>query len=98
MLRHHEERLLNYSQHGIRNACAEGFNSAIQLIKANASGFCGLMKTNRHFIYRCFFHFLALAAIGLTALCAQAQAPASLLNVSYDPTHKHCSYLFTVAL
>ena len=39
MLRRHEEGLLNYSQHGISNACAEGFNSAIQLIKANARGF-----------------------------------------------------------
>ena len=39
LLRRHEEGLLNFSQHGIRNACAEGLNSAIQLIKANARGF-----------------------------------------------------------
>lgn len=39
MLRRHETGLLNYNQHGISNACAEGFNSAIQLIKANARGF-----------------------------------------------------------
>ena len=39
MLRRHEEGLLNFSQHRISNACAEGFNSAIQLIKANARGF-----------------------------------------------------------
>ena len=32
MLRRHEERMLNFSQHKITNACAEGFNSAIQLI------------------------------------------------------------------
>ena len=38
VLRRHEEGLLNYSQHGISNACAEGFNSAIKLIKANAHG------------------------------------------------------------
>ena len=38
MLRRHEERLLNFSQHRISNACAEGFNSAIQLIKASARG------------------------------------------------------------
>ena len=36
MLRRHETGLLNYSRHRISNACAEGFNSAIQLIKANA--------------------------------------------------------------
>ncbi len=41
------------------------------------------MKTNRRF-----FHLLAFAAIGLTAVCAQAQAPVSLLNVSYDPTRE----------
>ena len=39
MLRRHETGLLNYSRHRISNACAEGFNSAIQLIKANARGF-----------------------------------------------------------
>ena len=39
MLRRHEEGLLSYSHHRISNACAEGFNSAIQLIKANARGF-----------------------------------------------------------
>jgi transposase len=39
MLRRHEEGLLSYSQHGISNACAEDFNSAIQLIKPNARGF-----------------------------------------------------------
>ena len=35
----HLEGLLNYSKHGINNASAEGLNSAIQLIKANARGF-----------------------------------------------------------
>lgn len=39
MLRRHQQGLLNYSLHRISNACAEGFNSAIQLIKANARGF-----------------------------------------------------------
>jgi transposase len=39
MLRRHLVGLLNYSRHRICNACAEGFNSAIQLIKANARGF-----------------------------------------------------------
>lgn len=36
MLRRHESGLLNYSQHRISNACAEGFNRTIQLIEANA--------------------------------------------------------------
>ena len=36
VLRRHEDRLLIFSQHRISNAWAEGFNSAIQLIKANA--------------------------------------------------------------
>jgi len=34
----HETGLLNYSRHRISHARAEGFNSAIQLIKANARG------------------------------------------------------------
>jgi transposase len=39
MLRRHQEGLLNYITHRITNATAEGFNSAIQTIKANARGF-----------------------------------------------------------
>ncbi len=39
MLRRHKEGLLNYSKHRITNATAEGFNSVIQTIKANARGF-----------------------------------------------------------
>ena len=38
MLRRHVEGLLSYSKHGISNACAEGFNSAIQIIKTNEIG------------------------------------------------------------
>lgn len=39
MLRRHKEGVLNYITHRITNATAEGFNSAIQTIKANARGF-----------------------------------------------------------
>lgn len=39
MLRRHKTGLLNYITHRITNATAEGFNSAIQTIKANARGF-----------------------------------------------------------
>jgi len=52
MLRRHETGLLNYSQHRISNACAEGFNSAIQLIKANARGF----RNFTHYRARILFH------------------------------------------
>lgn len=52
MLRRHEQGLLNYSRHRISNACAEGFNSAIQLIKANARGF----RNFTHYRARILFH------------------------------------------
>jgi transposase len=39
MLRRHKQGLLNYTKHRITNAAAEGFNSIIQTIKANARGF-----------------------------------------------------------
>jgi transposase len=39
MLRRHRDGLLNYTKHRITNAAAEGFNSIIQTIKANARGF-----------------------------------------------------------
>jgi transposase len=39
MLRRHNEGLINYTRHHITNAKAEGFNSVIQTIKANARGF-----------------------------------------------------------
>ena len=38
-LRRHRAGLLNYTKHRITNAAAEGFNSIIQIIKANAHGF-----------------------------------------------------------
>ena len=39
MLRRHNDGLINYTKHRITNAAAEGFNSIIQTIKANARGF-----------------------------------------------------------
>jgi len=53
MLRRHEEGLLNYSRHRITNACAEGFNSAIQLIKANARGFRSFTNYRARILFHC---------------------------------------------
>lgn len=53
MLRRHETGLLNYSQHRISNACAEGFNSAIQLIKANARGFRNFINYRARILFHC---------------------------------------------
>ncbi len=39
MLGRHRDGLLNYTRHRITNTAAEGFNSIIQTIKANARGF-----------------------------------------------------------
>jgi transposase len=53
MLRRHETGLLNYSRHRISNACAEGFNSAIQLIKANARGFRNFANYRARILFHC---------------------------------------------
>ena len=53
MLRRHEQGLLNFSQHRITNACAEGFNSAIQLIKANARGFRNFANYRARILFHC---------------------------------------------
>ena len=53
MLRRHEEGLLNFSQHKITNACAEGFNSAIQLIKANARGLRSFTNYRARILFHC---------------------------------------------
>jgi len=53
MLRRHEAGLLNYSRHPISNACAEGFNSAIQLIKANARGFRNFTNYRARILFHC---------------------------------------------
>ena len=53
MLRRHLNGLLNYSRHRISNACAEGFNSAIQLIKANARGFRNFENYRARILFYC---------------------------------------------
>jgi transposase len=53
MLRRHEAGLLAYSKHRISNACAEGFNSAIQLIKANARGFKNFANYRARILFQC---------------------------------------------
>ncbi len=53
MLRSHESGLLNFSRHRISNACAEGFNSAIQLIKANARGFRNFTNYRAKILFHC---------------------------------------------
>ena len=53
MLRRHEAGLLAYSKHRISNACAEGFNSAIQLIKANARGFKNFSNYRARILLQC---------------------------------------------
>ena len=53
MLRRHEAGLLNYSRHRISNTCAEGFNSAIQLIKANARGFRNFTNYRARILFHC---------------------------------------------
>ena len=53
MLRRHDTGLLNNSQHRISNACAEGFNSAIQLIKANARGFRNFTNYRARILFHC---------------------------------------------
>ena len=53
MLRRHENGLLNYSRHRISNASAEGFNSAIQLIKANARGFRNFSNYRARILFHC---------------------------------------------
>jgi transposase len=53
MLRRHKTGLLNFSQHKITNACAEGFNSAIQLIKANARGFRNFTNYRARILFHC---------------------------------------------
>ena len=53
MLRRHETGLLNYSKHRISNACAEGFSSAIQLIKSNARGLRNFAHYRARILFRC---------------------------------------------
>jgi transposase len=53
MLRRYEAGLLNFSQHRISNVCAEGLNSAIQLINVNARGFCNFTNYCARILFHC---------------------------------------------
>ena len=53
MMRRHEAGLTSYAVHRITNACAEGFNSAIQLIKANARGFRNFDNYRARILFHC---------------------------------------------
>lgn len=52
-LRRHREGLLNYTVHRITNAAAEGFNSVIQTIKANARGFRSFDNFRTRILFFC---------------------------------------------
>ena len=53
MLRRHLEGLFNYTTLHITNAMAEGFNSVIQLIKANARGFRNFESYRARILFHC---------------------------------------------
>ena len=53
MMRRHEEGLTSYAVHRITNACAEGFNSAIHLIKANARGLRNFDNYRARILFHC---------------------------------------------
>ena len=53
MLRRHDAGLLNFSQYRISNGSAEGFNSAIQPIKAKARGFRNFANYRARVLLHC---------------------------------------------
>ena len=53
MLRRHREGLINYTSHRITNAAAEGFNSIIQTLKANARGFRSFDNFRTRILFFC---------------------------------------------
>ena len=53
MLRRHRAGLINYAKHRITNAAAEGFNSIIQTIKANARGFSSFENFRTLILFFC---------------------------------------------
>jgi len=53
MLRSHENGILNFIAHRITNAAAEGFNSVIQTIKANARGFRSFANYRTRILFFC---------------------------------------------
>ena len=69
MLRRYEAGLLNYSTHRISNACAEGFNSAIQLIKANARWFRNFTNYRARILFHCGKLNLSLGSLSSNSKC-----------------------------
>lgn len=53
MLRRHEDGLMNFITHRITNAAAEGFNSVVQTIKANARGFRSFANYRIRILFYC---------------------------------------------
>ena len=53
LLRRHEDGILNFIRHRITNAAAEGFNSVIQTIKANARGFRSFENYRTRILFFC---------------------------------------------
>ena len=53
MLRRHRAGLIHYAKHRITNAAAEGFNSIIQTIKANARGFRSFENFRTRILFFC---------------------------------------------
>lgn len=53
MRRRRRDGLLNYTTHRITNAAAEGFNSIIQTIKANARGFRSFDNFRTRILFFC---------------------------------------------
>ena len=52
-LRRHRDGLINYTKHRITNAAAEGFNSIIQTLKANARGFRSFDNFRTRILFFC---------------------------------------------
>jgi transposase len=53
MLRRHRDGLINYVKHHVTNAAAEGFNSVIQTISANARGFRNFANFRTRILFFC---------------------------------------------
>lgn len=64
MLRRHRAGLVSYAKHRITNAAAEGFNSIIQTIKANARGFSSFENFRTRILFFCGKLDLSPASVG----------------------------------
>jgi hypothetical protein len=62
MKKKHLPNILNYFKHQISHAVAEGLNSKIQTVKANARGSCEEPSNSYHMKQQC-FHYLHSAAM-----------------------------------